>query len=411
MPLSALAAAPAAAPPDSESQGGAASDHPASAEALGQPCTIIYVPTRKETVAMASWLVRRGHCAAPYHAGLPRKQLKETFEQFCAGGGDTVLRCLVATLAFGMGIDKANVRQVIHYGYVQSIEALHQETGRAGRDGSPAQCMLFVNLQRPPCLLASFRREQEQDAICLEMLRKLHAYAVSRAGCRAELLLRYFGESREAGWKCGSCDLCAAGPAEAVDVSRDCAVLLAAVQQVQRLVQGSATMPPNVAYLLVGRPCKRWGAQGLPCFGAGGHRHPKFWQGLARTLLDLGLLVPLSSGARRTRRILGGTALAASGRQALEDLCRGAPVPPLMALVPSADLQAALSIAPRARGAERPCRRCGQPGHRPRECPQAGGRGAGRGPRAEQPCKRCGQPGHRPRDCLEPPRKRGRKPG
>ena len=88
--------------------------------------TVVYVPTRKETEQLAEWLSARGVVAHAYHAKLPKRALAQTHAQWRAGALD----CVVATIAFGMGIDKSDVRRVVHYGWPQSLEALHQETGR-----------------------------------------------------------------------------------------------------------------------------------------------------------------------------------------------------------------------------------------------------------------------------------------
>merc|ERR1712137_712487 len=117
-----------------------------------------------------------------------------------------------ATIAFGMGIDKSDIRRIIHYDYPQSIEALHQETGRAGRDGLVAECILFANLLRPPTLLPNPARDVLQKEICLRMLEDLHSYASARTGCRAKQLLLYFGEEKPRDWSCGACDLCVREP-------------------------------------------------------------------------------------------------------------------------------------------------------------------------------------------------------
>ena len=147
---------------------------------------------------------------------------------------------MVATCAFGMGIDKSCVRLVVHYDWPQSLEALHQESGRAGRDGAPARCVLVANLQKTPTLLPNAARPAEQVRAGLRRLTALRGYAVLRDGCRQCRLLRYMGEACAAPPPGCACDLCerravaaaggAAAPA-ALDLRPDAALLLEAVAE------------------------------------------------------------------------------------------------------------------------------------------------------------------------------------
>ena len=145
------------------------------------PGTIVYCPTRKEVELMAAKLQQRSVCAAPYHAGLPQKHRERVHLAF----RQRKVCVVVATIAFGMGIDRPDVRRVVHYGWPQSIEALHQETGRAGRDGKVAQCILFANLAKPPDLLPNDRRPPAQTKWCLQMLSKLYRYAIMSSAPKA----------------------------------------------------------------------------------------------------------------------------------------------------------------------------------------------------------------------------------
>jgi len=383
-----------------------------------QPITIIYAPTRKLVEQLATWVAKRGYVAEPYHAGLPKNQLAATYSRFRSG----VCRCVVATIAFGMGIDKSDIRRVIHYGYPQSIEALHQETGRAGRDGQVAQCVLFANLVRAPSLLPNPGRSAEQTYICKEMLRQLFTYSSSRSGCRAKLLLSYFGEEKPVGWKCGSCDLCIKGPEKSIDITADSALLLRAVQQVQHLANsGSSARPANVVHALVPRNSRRPQAQALqclPCFGSGVHRHPKFWQSLSNTLVGLGFLTPLRCGA--SRRIHGAMELTTEGNVGLQAIQKQEAVPQLKSLVPSVELEMTLQMGPRSmrleardglcsEGNGKFCFRCRQPGHWTSKCnqkapPAAQGEVPARKGDGGQ-CFRCGLTGHWARHCPGGPMK------
>ncbi|XP_058222362.1 ATP-dependent DNA helicase Q-like SIM isoform X2 [Rhododendron vialii] len=127
--------------------------------------TIIYVPTRKETVSIANFLCKFGVKAAAYNAKLAKGHLRQVHHEF----HENALEVVVATIAFGMGIDKSNVRRIIHYGWPQSLEAYYQEAGRAGRDGKSADCILYANLSRIPSLLPS-RRSEDQTKQAYKML-------------------------------------------------------------------------------------------------------------------------------------------------------------------------------------------------------------------------------------------------
>ncbi|KAI7746912.1 hypothetical protein M8C21_008504 [Ambrosia artemisiifolia] len=170
--------------------------------------TIIYVPTRKETLSIAKYLCRCGVKAAAYHAKLPKSQLRQVHKEF----HENALQVVVATIAFGMGIDKLNVRRIIHYGWPQSLEAYYQEAGRAGRDGKLADCVLYANLSRMPSLLPN-RRSEEQTRQAYKMLSDCFRYAMRTSRCRAQMLVQYFGEDFSDD-SCHLCDVCVKGPPE-----------------------------------------------------------------------------------------------------------------------------------------------------------------------------------------------------
>lgn len=276
-----------------------------------EPCSIIYAPSRRETEGIAAWLVRRGVSAAAYHAGLATKALERVHRRFSQGS----LAVVVATIAFGMGIDKSDVRRVVHYGYPQSIEALHQETGRAGRDGGNSECILFADLMREPRLLPNRSRDKQTTEVCKDMLRSLYRYTVrAQGGCRVRTLLQYFGEERGSAWRCGACDLCkeTSQAVAAVDLSKECATLLGAVEEVTRLrcaVGQGLDDFDCIARALLGQVAKRAAASdsniesidvdALPCFGSGVNRAETFWRGLAQMLVDAGTLASARSSPMR----------------------------------------------------------------------------------------------------------------
>ncbi|KAL2940979.1 ATP-dependent DNA helicase Q-like SIM [Bienertia sinuspersici] len=175
---------------------------------LEQGPTIIYVPTRKETLAVAKYLCGKGVKAAAYNAQLPKSHLRRVHKEF----HENSLQVVVATIAFGMGIDKLNVRRIIHYGWPQSLEAYYQEAGRAGRDGKPADCILYANLSKVPTLLPN-KRSEEQKKQAYKMLSDCFRYGMNTCICRAKILVEYFGEVflQE---RCLSCDVCRNGPPE-----------------------------------------------------------------------------------------------------------------------------------------------------------------------------------------------------
>ncbi|PWA82395.1 RECQ helicase SIM [Artemisia annua] len=182
--------------------------------------TIIYVPTRKETLSIAKYLCRCGVKAAAYNAKLPKSQLRQVHSEF----HENIVQVVVATIAFGMGIDKLNVRRIIHYGWPQSLEAYYQEAGRAGRDGQLADCVLYVNLSRMPSLLPS-RRSEEQTRQAYTMLSDCFRYAMRTSKCRAQMLVQYFGEDFSHD-SCHLCDVCVKGPPEKEDLKDETRILM-----------------------------------------------------------------------------------------------------------------------------------------------------------------------------------------
>ncbi len=188
---------------------------------------IVYCMSKKETEEIAYELRKKGFKALAYHAGLPRPVRADVQDAFLKNAAHIIC----ATVAFGMGIDKPDVRFVIHYDLPKTVESYYQETGRAGRDGKPAECLLFYSrgdYARVRSMLEHDDGGERSVRIALKKLQDMTGYCET-TGCRRAFLLSYFGETPKAG-NCGSCDNCD-HPAASIDGTEPARLIALCVQQ------------------------------------------------------------------------------------------------------------------------------------------------------------------------------------
>lgn len=167
-------------------------------------CGIVYRTTRAQVENTTKYLVRCGLHAVAYHAGLERRQRAEAEADFLSGR----VNCIVATIAFGLGINKPDIRWIIHADVPKNIEGYYQETGRAGRDGQPAHCLFLFSTDDIPRVRQFIDRQPDpvtRDTSYQQLIQMVQ-YAQMQATCRRVVLLKYFGQTRPA--RCMMCDVC-----------------------------------------------------------------------------------------------------------------------------------------------------------------------------------------------------------
>jgi len=244
---------------------------------------IVYCLSRKDTEKIADALVAEGYRALPYHAGLDAETRREHQEIFMAEQAVV----MVATIAFGMGIDKPDIRYVAHLSMPGSMEAYYQEIGRAGRDGRPAEAMMFYGLSDARMRRQFIDQDGEDEAHKRREHKRLDALLAycEATRCRRLALLAYFGETD--GEPCGNCDVCV-DPPTLVDATREAQMLMSAIVRTgQRF--GAAHVIDVVRGADTEKIRER-GHDGLPTWGVGKDRPKPFWQGLVRQCLAGGYL-------------------------------------------------------------------------------------------------------------------------
>ena len=240
---------------------------------------IIYCLSRKSTEHVAKKLREEGVKAAHYHAGLPAKQRAATQRLFI---NDTI-PIIVATIAFGMGIDKSNVRWVLHYNMPKNIEGYYQEIGRSGRDGMPAEAIMYYTFSDVISLRQMIAENTRKD-VQLAKLERMQQYADALV-CRRRVLLSYFHEELDD--DCGNCDVCN-DPVDTVDGTE---IARIAIKAIAELNEGAASgLLIDIIRGSEKQEIKDAGYNKLKCYGTGKAHSVLDWKQFLLQMLNMGLI-------------------------------------------------------------------------------------------------------------------------